>query len=60
MQELWNQEAKKCEANNEIEGKKKMEPSLTKVILKQFGVKFMLFGLLAFMEECFTRFDTFD
>jgi hypothetical protein len=61
MQELWNQEIKKCDAYNaKGKRKKKKKPSLRKVIIKQFGGYFMLLGLMAFIEECFTRFDTFD
>lgn len=52
MQQLWEEEVKNCD---NFAGRGKKKPSLRRVIVKQFGCHFMLVGMLAFIEECFTR-----
>lgn len=53
LSQEWDKELANCKSENE--NNTKAEPSLRKAIIRQFGWYFMGVGLLAFIEECFTR-----
>lgn len=60
MTKEWEKELERCRAKQLKSGSKdpkKFQPSLRKVIIRQFGLYFMGVGLLAFIEECFTRYN---
>ncbi|XP_046447926.1 ATP-binding cassette sub-family C member 4-like [Daphnia pulex] len=50
LQKEWDNQLAKC--NSDGNKSKKLRPSLTKALIKTFGLKFMLVGILVFLEEC--------
>lgn len=46
----WDNQLAKC--NRGGNKPKKPKPSLTKALIKTFGLKFFLVGILVFLEEC--------
>ncbi len=56
MEHHWTKAYEKCNKRNaEHPTRKPKKPSLRRVIVKQFGWYYMLVGLLACIEECFTK-----
>ena len=43
----WDKELEKCAAGNS-----NVKPSLIKALYRAFGLKFVLVGLLALLDEC--------
>lgn len=50
----WDNQLAKC--NSDGNKSKKLRPSLTKALIKTFGLKFMLVGILVFLEECIFKY----
>ncbi|XP_057378671.1 LOW QUALITY PROTEIN: ATP-binding cassette sub-family C member 4-like [Daphnia carinata] len=50
LQREWDNQIAKCK--RDANKQKKTKPSLTKALVRTFGLKFLLVGLLAFLEEC--------
>ena len=51
----WDEELAKCKKAKE-DGTSVRKPSLLRALVRTFGLKFMLVGLLALFEECFLRY----
>ena len=49
----WDKQVARCKKSGSQ--KKKDRPSLTKALVRTFGLKFLLVGMLAFLEECVFR-----
>nr|WEU39104.1 NIES ABC protein [Daphnia magna] len=50
LQREWHNQIEKCKKDGNK--RKKIKPSLTKALVRTFGLKFLLVGFLAFLEEC--------
>ena len=57
LENAWKKQLLRCEVSNKSSSsRKKKKPSLTKAIVKVFGLSYAFLGIFAFIDECVIKY----